>query len=748
MPADIKDHIPPQVGPYQLAEEIGRGSVAVVYRATDTLYDRAVAIKVLHPYFAHYLAFVRHFIAEGREAARLRHPNILQVFDAGQADGVAYIAQELVTGGTLADMVQARGGPFTLDEAVAVVGQVAAGLDYAHQQGVLHRNLKPSNIFFAEQGRVQIADFSAGGAVPTNYPLGSPAYLSPEQARGDTSIDGRSDIYSLGVIAFLMLTGRLPFAADNPLVLLRKISDDMPPLLERLIPGIDPGIAQVTSQVLAKKPSARYVTATAFANALGRGGPVAARIGPLPVVSAAGEATRTFEQPTLIPQELPAAKAPPAKPELAQRTVMVLAMTGVTVLLLLAIMAFRFAPLLFERVIGRDEPVKNEVAVIRVVAATPATSTATPTAVAGQEQAVSAAVANVGQASGVAVAAMTASTVAPPPTVNLLPTLVSTFTPLPTSTPTATPSSTPTPLPTETSSPTPTETAATQSNIPAAPVDAPTGRIAYTIQNPRTDRMDVIIYDLAANASGPILPNQRQPDFNNQSDLAVNGEGGNMDNLLLMRLPGEQLAIISAFAEDAHPHWAPSNKMIVFDSTLVGDGRRRLYLQHDTNYHQAVGPLMYDAWEIFGQYPIFLLDERIAYNGCDVWENASTCGIFVVDTRGSKPVNLTQWPRDIPTDNLGYRALFMSDRAGDWNVYLADPASGAVQQLTFDTSGDGLATASPDGNHIAFLTDREGVWSIYVMRPDGSDQRKLFDLAGSYGWGDRDWIHERISWGR
>jgi Tol biopolymer transport system component len=281
-----------------------------------------------------------------------------------------------------------------------------------------------------------------------------------------------------------------------------------------------------------------------------------------------------------------------------------------------------------------------------------------------------------------------------------------------------------------------------------APVDGPAGRIAYTVQNPHTDRMDVVIYNLATNSSWPVLANQRQPDFNNQSDLAVNGEGGNMDNLLLMRPPDERLAIISAFAEDAHPHWAPSNKMIVFDSTLVGDGRHRLYLQHDTNYGQAVGPMMYDAWEIFGEYPVFLLDGRIAYNGCDVWENASTCGVFIVDVNGGKPVNLTQWPRDIPTDNLGYGVLMMSDRTGDWNVYLADPATGAVAQLTTDPATDGLATASPDGSYIAFITDREGRWSVYVMRMDGSDQRKLFDMEGGYGWGDRDWIQERLSWGR
>jgi Tol biopolymer transport system component len=157
---------------------------------------------------------------------------------------------------------------------------------------------------------------------------------------------------------------------------------------------------------------------------------------------------------------------------------------------------------------------------------------------------------------------------------------------------------------------------------------------------------------------------------------------------------------------------------------------------------------MYDAWELFGRYPIFLRDGRIAYNGCDVWENGSLCGIYVVDVNGSKPTGITEWPGDIPTDNLGSQILMMSDHGGNWNVYLVNPTTQAMQQLTNDPGRDGLATASPDGDAIAFLSDREGKWAVYVMRSDGSDQHKLFDLQGEYGRDDRDWLQERLSWGR
>jgi TolB protein len=292
-------------------------------------------------------------------------------------------------------------------------------------------------------------------------------------------------------------------------------------------------------------------------------------------------------------------------------------------------------------------------------------------------------------------------------------------------------------------------TAGIETIAPAIAERPPGGQIAYTVLNPRTDRLDTVIYSLATGVRWPVLENARQPDFNNQSDLALNGEGGNADNLLLMRPGGEILLdIMSAHAEDAHPHWAPNNKKIVFDSRLVGDGRYRLYLQRDDAYGQQVGPLMFDAWEIFGRYPIFLLDDRIAYNGCDVWENGSTCGVYVVDIYGGQPSGLTQWPRDIPTDNMGPNILAMSDRGGNWDVYLINATSGAVEQLTDDPSRDGLATASPDGSYIAFVTDREGAWAVYIMHVDGSNPRKLFDLTGDYGRDDRDWLQERLSWGR
>lgn len=256
------------------------------------------------------------------------------------------------------------------------------------------------------------------------------------------------------------------------------------------------------------------------------------------------------------------------------------------------------------------------------------------------------------------------------------------------------------------------------------------------------------MYDLGTGMDSTPIANRRQPDFNIRGDLTANAEGGGIDNLVLMDSVGRNPWVISEHPEDAHPHWSPDGKWVVFDSAHMGDREHRIYLQR--NIETRVGelpPLMFDAWEIFGRYPVFLADGRIAFNGCDYWDVGSVCGIYLVGTEGERPSAATGWPGDIPTDNLGSQILMMSDRTGNWDVYLMRPDGSDLRQLTNHPARDGLATASPDGRHIAFLTDRDGIWSIYVMATDGSGQRKLFDLNGGYGVGEYDWIQERLTWG-
>ncbi|MEZ4731842.1 MAG: protein kinase [Caldilineaceae bacterium] len=806
---------PQQIGPYQIEAETGQGYSAVVYRAVDTLYDRVVALKVLPAHLAQDTNYVRRFISSGREAARLRHPNIVQVFDAGQADGFNYIAQEYIDGGTLASRLNERSQPFTLYETEQFVAQLALALDYAHRQGETHGNLNPNNILFVSDRQVKIADFCLAQLLPAADPFYFPArvstFMAPEQARGEQRIDHRADIYSLGILTYLMLTGRPPFQAENPLALARKIIDDEAPI-ESVAPGrLVPRVAHALQRVLAKQPVMRYLLAGDFAQAFLHGEPTpppSAEPPPPAGTLAAENAPVDAKQTTAVAETagdvvtLPAAvysaPSPPAYTYTYPRRRQAPTNNRPFVsfpFLAAATLVLSFLTLVRIAWTTWDAPVMEGVGTPAIVAPletaggglTPPFPPTLLTLAGGQRRngmvlEAGTGTMAVGGASDPMIVAMSSAvesirTQDAPPTLRVLPSLTTTDTPQPTETPEPPPTATETPAPTAshtaTTAPSLTDTptvapTATPTEAPTetptetptlAPTPSPTaspasaaselgGRIAYTRWDQARDRYDMIFYSVASGDKWPIVRNRRQPDFSPQNNLAANGDGGAMNNLLLMRPNGEEPVTISAYAEDAHSHWAPSGKFLVFDSTRVGDGRRRLYLHRDTDYGQPIGPMMFEAWEIFGSYPVFLLDNRIAYNGCDVWENASNCGIFLVDTEGSKPTGFTTWPGDIPTDNLGYEILVMSNRNGNWDIYRMDPASGAALQLTDSAAQEGLATASPDGDYIAFISNREGQWAVYVMRTDGSEMRKLFDLDAGYGNGERDWLEERITWGR
>src|SRR3989440_3742307 len=220
------------LGPYRVIERIGRGGMASVHRAYHPGLDRYVAIKVLPDFFADDPGYRERFQQEARSVARLRHPNILEIFDFGYDDELAYLVLELVEGGTLADRV---GHPMPLREAVQLLEQLGGALDYAHSQGILHRDIKPSNILLHRDGTPVLADFGlakmAGSirrVTSSGTVMGTPEYMSPEQA-ADEPMGPASDLYSFAIVAYELLTGRLPFGADTPAaVLLSHVTKPMP----------------------------------------------------------------------------------------------------------------------------------------------------------------------------------------------------------------------------------------------------------------------------------------------------------------------------------------------------------------------------------------------------------------------------------------------------------------------------------------------------------------------------------------
>jgi putative two-component system response regulator len=259
------------LGSYRILERIGRGGMASVFRAHHLGLDRYVAIKVLPEFFAEEEVYRERFEHEARSIGRLRHPNILSVFDFGQEDGVTYIVMELVEGGTLEDRL---GGPMELEDVVRILEPIASALDYAHARGILHRDIKPSNILLHTDGTPVLADFGlakmAGSTrriTATGMVMGTPEYMSPEQA-GDESIGPASDRYSFAIVAYQMLTGRVPFDAATPAaVLLSHVTRPMP-APEELRGELSAHLEEVLRRALAKRPEDRYPSAVSFVAAL------------------------------------------------------------------------------------------------------------------------------------------------------------------------------------------------------------------------------------------------------------------------------------------------------------------------------------------------------------------------------------------------------------------------------------------------------------------------------------------------
>jgi len=268
------------LGKYEILEEIGRGGFAVVYKARDTTLDRVVALKVLDLYWAKDPSFVTRFRQEARGAARLRHPNIITVYEAGEAEGQLFIAMEYVPGRTLQELLE-REGALPLERTSSILEQVADALDYAHQQGVIHRDVKPANIMVedTEHGqRATLMDFGlvkamAGSTALTSMGtlLGSPEYMAPEQADPERAaeVGPAADRYALGIVAYQMLTGRVPFIGNTPATL--NAHEHKPvPHPRSLRPELSERAVAALLKMLAKAPGDRYPTATAFVAALRR----------------------------------------------------------------------------------------------------------------------------------------------------------------------------------------------------------------------------------------------------------------------------------------------------------------------------------------------------------------------------------------------------------------------------------------------------------------------------------------------
>ncbi len=256
-------------GRYRLVRRIASGGMGSVWEAEDTLLHRRVAVKALSEALAEDRRFLERFRREARATAGLSHPNVAGVFDYGEDGGRPYIVMELIEGETLAERLR-RHGRLPWREAVAIMEPVASALGAAHEAGIIHRDVKPGNIMIARNGDVKVMDFgiaAATWALPlttTSAAMGTATYISPEQASGQ-GVSPQSDVYSLGVVLYEMLTGRPPFTGETPLALAMAHLHDTPPAVGQLAPDVPEPVASACEQALAKDPSARPATAAAFA---------------------------------------------------------------------------------------------------------------------------------------------------------------------------------------------------------------------------------------------------------------------------------------------------------------------------------------------------------------------------------------------------------------------------------------------------------------------------------------------------
>ncbi len=364
---------PKQIGRYELKHELGRGGMASVYLAHDPHFKRDVAVKLLPRDLLHEASFKSRFTREAQTIAALEHPAIVPVYDFGEEDGQPYLVMRHMPGGSLADRIE--NGHYSIEMASEILKRIGSALDYAHSQGVVHRDLKPANILFDKFDNSYLADFgiarlaeASTALTGTNTIIGTPAYMSPEQVHGDEVLDGRSDIYSLAIILFEMLTGKQPFEADTPAkVMMKHILDPVPNVLDAN-PDLPLDSRSFFSIALAKDREERYAKAEILSSELENlitrkthtrslaDETYVEQIETLVEQPSEPEKKTVVETPPPIPQQLPS-EGVKGGSTLIQNPIRILGIVGLTILLLVG------GALVFNKIRGSlspDEAVLNE----------------------------------------------------------------------------------------------------------------------------------------------------------------------------------------------------------------------------------------------------------------------------------------------------------------------------------------------------------------------------------------------------
>lgn len=774
----MNDLVGRTLGKYRIVARLGRGGMAEVYKAYQPGLDRYVAVKVLHGHLADEEDFIGRFEREATAVARLRHSNIVQVYDFDVEDGLYYMVMEFVEGPTLKSELKERsvkGQIFTLAETTRIFTALASAIDYAHSRGMVHRDLKPANIMFTAEGQVVLTDFGIARIVgATRYTLtgaisGTPAYMSPEQGQGERG-DERSDIYSLGVVLYEMVTGRVPFDADTPFAIIMKHINDPLPLPTTINPHIPEDVERVILKAMSKNPEDRYRTAGEMSRALREATGVTAdqtlAAMPITTIAPAARVKEVTVAPGLERTSTPApARATEALATGAPtQTAIPATIAGLPVLpFALGVGALLVVCLAALAIVGSR--------VLSTAGLKQGAITVTDTA-----PAVNLAAEGVDTPTPLPTAIPTnTNTPAPTFTARIV---VVTPTPLPaTDTPTpAPPADTPTPVPPTpmpvppTSTPLPvvaaTPTPAPPTATPAPEAPAIAGKLAVPVDD-GAGHYDVLIYQLPDGKILGKIPRSRQPNFRpDGAVLAVNGEGGERENIWEYNADGSGGMPVSASSGDQHPFYNPDGNSIVYDNpelviAKLSGTEWHIFVQYGLNPPDP-GVVASDfilLGDIFDGsaplFPVWASDYSILFRACNYWQDGGRCGIWKSDSgmtrAGGAPENRPFFivgDNAVPTDTQGGNVVYMTHATGNWDVYVTSINGGGGVNITNHAADDGLGTISPDGKWVAFVSNRDGRWGVWVVPINaGTAQRLPIDIP-SWVNGYGGWTAERISWGQ
>ena len=674
-----------KLGNYEIIDEIGRGGMAVVYRAYQRSLNRHVAIKVLAPQLSVDQQFVERFQREARAAAGLRHPHVVVIHDVAQEQGIYYIVMEYLEGRSLKELIQAEQS-LSPERATRIVEQVASALDYAHEQGFVHRDIKPANIIVDKNDHVTLTDFGIAKAASetqhltrTGMLIGTPEYMSPEQAEGGT-VDHRTDLYALGVVLYQMLTGRAPFHSTTPHATLHAVIYEPPPPVRQLRPSLSPAIESVVMRSISKQPASRYQSGSDMVAALR-----AAQSGQSTVAVAA-------------PPSTPAKDSRPQKSlavPIAAGAAAVLVVIAIAIILLLTGDGRQQTP----TPVAPSIATQGTAAVTKAVMITEAVPTDEPTTLPTH-----------------------ATTDTQPPPTEVLPQSTATSEP-----PTAT-------------SPPPTDT-------PAPPTDTPPpqppafGRLAFSSN--RHGNPEIYVVDLAGGSPVRLTQNNANdwlPDWSaDGTKITFTSYRTGSYDLWVMRADGSaQTSWVATGAWDDYPRWAPDGERISLSTTAETEGvpNSEIFVRRlNGSLQQVTYSVAEDQWADWSP------DGRIIFT--EGYKDGSDWDIYIIDADGSNRTTWLDatncdvqptWSPDgnwiaflrITKDTNGSGSMDFED-AGD--IWVGRATGGGLQQLT---SGAWALTPtwSPDSEWVAFAQVRD---SNNNGRSDQNDTVNIWAVPRSGG---------------